>query len=116
MMTKPTILVLAVILGLASGGCSLLERLRPQQPEPLLSASPVEGDPTRLRIQFSGCDGDPGLEIEEDETEVRITLQAQDTGCEPLHGLEVQLEGPLGDRTVIDGATGEPVPESFGAG
>lgn len=115
-MTNVTIVILAVSVALLAGGCGLLEGLQPQRPEPVLSASPVEGDPTRLRIQFSGCEGDPGVEIEADEAEVRITLQAQDTGCEPLHGMEVQLEGPLGDRTVIDGATGEPVPASFGAG
>lgn len=81
----------------------------------ILGASPVDGNPSAVEVQFSGCEGRPDVEVKETGQTVRIALKAAPGGCEPLHYLVVELDRPLGERQVVDAGTGDAVPlvESF---
>lgn len=80
-----------------------------QDGEPILSASAVDGDPAAVQVEFSGCEDEPDVRVVETDETVTITVSGPNDGCEPVHDLEVQLDAPLGQRTVVDGSTGDVV-------
>ncbi|MDJ1114931.1 hypothetical protein [Microbacterium dauci] len=63
-------------------------------------------------VLIGTCPGDPVATVEEDDETVTIavtsTLRSPGDAC--LDSLEIPLDQPLGDRDVIDGATGEAPP------
>jgi hypothetical protein len=89
----------------------------PRRLEPRRCVGHMEREPGRLQLRFV-CSGDEHMDdilVAEDERTVVVfatvcTSVRGEPGprCEgPFH---VYLEHPLGDRAVIDGVTGEPVP------
>ena len=102
--------VLLALLALAA--CDLV---RPDG-EPLLGAQRVSGEPNAVQVEFSGCEAEPEVGLRESSSTVRIVVSGPNGGCEPLHHLVVHLDAPLGDRTVVDGTTGDAVPVSDAAG
>ncbi len=63
-----------------------------------------------LRLVVDSCNAELSAEIDERPTTVRVTVTARhDTNDDCLDGLVVHLERPLGDRRLLDGATGRPV-------
>jgi hypothetical protein len=72
----------------------------------------VHGDPTStvLTMSVESCNQHPEVEADETSTEVRLTVTADaDTVEDCADGAKVSLEAPLGDRVVIDEASGESV-------
>lgn len=67
-----------------------------------------------LHLVVDTCDGDPEPEVVETEADVTVTVVStrRDLGDGCQDAVEVTLEAPLGDRSVIDGATGRR-PEPF---
>ena len=102
---RGTVLAMATVLGL--GGCGV-DGLGGPAGQPLLGAL-LQEDTTAVEVEFSGCDSSPEVEVVESASTVRITVAGPNGGCEPVHELVVQLDGPLGDRTLVDGATGDEV-------
>jgi hypothetical protein len=89
----------------------------PRQLVPRPCVGHMEREPGRLQLRFVYSDDEhvDDVVVEEDEqTVVVLCILSTSVGsvpgprCEgPVH---VYLERPLGDRAVIDGLTGEPVP------
>lgn len=102
-----TCLVLAVV-AVVLAGCGAIGAAL-QDGEPILSAAPVAGDPQTVRVAFSGCEDEPDVRVLETDETVTITLSGPNGGCEPLYEIDVQLDDPLGDRSVVDGSTGDVV-------
>lgn len=81
----------------------------------------VEGEVVTIVVPVGLCE--PGeydfvdVEVEETGETVTILVTADEPECRVGVGvppLEVRLEAPLGDRLLIDGSTGEPVPSPGG--
>ena len=65
-------------------------------------------------LEVGSCGGEPAVaELEESASEVRVTVEATTRPLGPaaecLDGVEVRLSAPLGDRVLVDGASGQPV-------
>ncbi len=98
---------------LAVGGALLLvacgaDPLGRPAGEPLLRAV-VLHDGAAVEVEFSGCDNSPEIDVLESTATVRITVAGPNGGCEPVHELVVELDAPLGDRSLVDGATGDEI-------
>ena len=102
-----TSLVLAVVAAVLAGCGAIGAAL--QDGQPILSAAPVEGEPQAVRVGFSGCEDEPDVRVVETGETVTITLSGPNGGCEPLYELDVRLDAPLADRSVVDGSTGDVV-------
>lgn len=76
----------------------------------ILRASPVDGDPAAVEVEFSGCETQPDVDVTETDETVEIALKVPPSGCEPLHHLVVEVDQPLGDREVVDAGDGDVVP------
>lgn len=74
--------------------------------QPIVGVRLLPDNPDAVEVEFSGCDNSPAVDVLESESTVRITLAGPNPGCEPIYELVVELQEPLGDRTVVDGATG----------
>jgi hypothetical protein len=89
----------------------------PRRLRPLRCVGHMEREPGRLQLRFviAGDDHVDDIVVAEDETTV-VVFGTVCTTALPQHGercevpCHVYLEGPLGDRTVIDGTTGDAVP------
>ena len=103
--TRPGI-VLAVAGALMLGGCGPGLMGGPAG-QPLIGARLLPEDPTAVEVEFSGCTNSPEVDVFESESTVRITVAGPNGGCEPVHELTVELDQPLGERTLVDGATGD---------
>ncbi|MBO9554721.1 hypothetical protein [Cellulomonas sp.] len=71
----------------------------------------VAGDVLHLWIDT--CNGDPASEVVETDDDVTVTIVStrRNPGDACQDVVEVALSEPLGDRTLVDGATGrEPAP------
>lgn len=77
--------------------------------EPILSAVVLPDQPDAIEVEFSGCESDPEVEVAESDTTVEVTLVRSDGGCDPVFEMTIELDAPLGNRTLIDGATGDEV-------
>lgn len=75
----------------------------------------VYGDPesTRLEVSVNTCNRNPKVEAEETTDEVRLFTTADEPSGDGqddcMDGDDLRLETPLGDRVVVDDATGEEV-------
>lgn len=104
-----TRLVCLAALVVLAAGCSGT-RLGGPISEPILGAVVLPDQPNAVEVEFSGCDSEPAVDVVESDSSVRITIDGPNGGCEPVYELTVELDEPLGDRTIIDGATGDEVP------
>ncbi|WP_062522633.1 hypothetical protein [Demequina silvatica] len=63
-------------------------------------------------VAVASCDGDPEVLVDESDTVVTLTAEADarapDATCLDL--VRITLEAPLGDRAVVDVVTGDEVP------
>jgi|GEM_PF-3107974 len=79
-------------------------------------------DDRTLHVNVGTCGGDPEITVlEETDTEVRLSIVSTDvaqgwpsTLC--LDGLDITLEAPFGERTLVDLTTGRPHPVGGTAG
>lgn len=73
----------------------------------------VYGNPasTTLEVGVDTCNADPEVTAEESATEVRLSVEVEqsETSGDCRDSVDVELEAPLGDRQVIDDATGDVV-------
>ena len=71
----------------------------------------IEGDDERrLILDVSYCTAEIASEVSETDAEVTITVTHRNvTGEDCGGGVIVELDDPLGERAVIDGASGQPV-------
>ena len=74
-------------------------------------------DPTVVLLAVKACgEGPYRVQVEESVDVVRITVRRQHgrggSGDDCADGVDVQLDGPLDDRLVVDGATGRLVRSS----
>jgi hypothetical protein len=65
----------------------------------------------RVSLTFSSCTAIDHVDVAEDPRTVRVTVHVHDLqtcGTDPVERRveEVRLDGPLGDRAVVDGSTG----------
>lgn len=67
---------------------------------------------TLQSLMVDTCQGDPVAVVEENDQTATITVTSTkyNTGTACLDGLQVELNRPLGDRQVIDGATDKAPP------
>ena len=100
--------IAASLLVVLAAGCQGT-RLGGPTGEPILSAAVLPDQPAAIEVAFSGCDSDPTVDVVESERTVRVTLDGPNGGCEPVYEITIELEAPLGDRTLVDGATGDEV-------
>jgi hypothetical protein len=67
-------------------------------------------DGRTLELVVGTCNADLTTKTEESPTQVTVTVTARnDTSDDCLDGVVVHLDRPLGDRRLVDGATGETV-------
>lgn len=71
-------------------------------------------DGGRLELSVNTCQGSPELArlVETPErVEITVVADAQGDGPRPgcADGVHVELDEPLGTRTLLDGVTGEPI-------
>ena len=66
-------------------------------------------DSAELEVSVSTCNAEPAVSAAESSSEVRLTVRARQgrTGPECRDYALVRLDAPLGDRTVVDAASGE---------
>lgn len=89
----------------------------PRRLRPLRCVGHMEREPGRLQLRFviDGDDHVDDITVAEDDATV-VVFGTVCTAALPRHGdrcevpCHVYLAGPLGDRAVIDGTTGEDVP------
>lgn len=75
-----------------------------------ISVVSVDGD--RIAVQDS-CHDEPRLEVDEDAAAVEIRFTVREaSGGDCFSCTEETLDAPLGERAVIDAATGREVPSS----
>lgn len=79
----------------------------PMEERPLVNAS--EHEPGKLFVDVDSCSGDPEATVLETSETVTVTASAQTASDDCSDLLVLELDAPLGDRVLIDGATGEPV-------
>jgi hypothetical protein len=62
-----------------------------------------------LEVSVSTCNAEPAVSAAESSSEVRLTVRARQgrTRTECQDHAWVRLDAPLGDRTVVDAASGE---------
>jgi hypothetical protein len=97
--------LLAVALGV---GCSSAPRIVEAVGAP---------DSDRLGLVVDTCNADLAVTIGESTERVTVTITARgDTSDDCLDSVTLQLDAPLGDRVVVDGASGEVVPVRSGTG
>ncbi|WP_297082517.1 hypothetical protein [uncultured Demequina sp.] len=60
--------------------------------------------------EVCGQDFDVSVLEDDDTVTVLIDVEPADEGCDALVSWRIDLEAPLGDRALIDGATGTEVP------
>jgi len=95
------VLVVALSLGACSGGSP--------------TVSEVFGAPgsDQLEVSVDTCNASPEVSAEESGAEVRLIVDegeaSGDGGDDCRDSVMVTLEEPLGQREVVDGATGDPV-------
>ncbi|MEM8706246.1 MAG: hypothetical protein AAGE98_07305 [Actinomycetota bacterium] len=73
-----------------------------------LSIDEADAD-SRVLVVFGGCHGDERATVEETDTAVIVAVEVNGAyrgDC--FTGIEIVLDRPLGDRTIIDAYTGEP--------
>ena len=110
----PTVAVVVVALVIA-GAVAAFFVFRYQ---PVRSIDYTESEGGRvLGVGADACKGDARARAEETDDAVTIHASAErqwfggQTLCE-VDSLQVELDQPLGDRTVFDAFTGEPLPEA----
>ena len=82
-------------------GCSTQERLE------LAELTP---DGRSLSFSLSVCNADQDVDVREDEDVVAVSIRSsRGDGNDCADGVVVELDAPLGDRTVIDASTGDEV-------
>lgn len=70
----------------------------------------ARADGRTLSLAVGTCNADLTVKTEESATQVTVTVTARDdTSDDCLDGVVVHLDRPLGDRRLVDGATGEAV-------
>lgn len=70
----------------------------------------LEGDTQTLTVSVNTCNAHPRVAVVEGEQVITLAVQAdpQPVGADDCaDSISVELGAPLGDRRVIDGATGE---------
>lgn len=72
-------------------------------------------DSTRLEVGLDeGCNADIDVTIDESATEIAVSVtyasDPGDDGEDCGESRTIELEAPLGDRTLIDASSGDPVP------
>ena len=75
---------------------------------PIIDAA-ASGDGTTLFVSFNSCNAELGFDIEEGDDQVVVTamhLRPPQVGEDCADGHTVVLDAPLGDRQLVDGATG----------
>jgi len=89
----------------------------PRLTEPRMCRGHMEREPGRLQVRYAlvGDEHVDDIVVAEDERTVVVfctvcTAAAGEEGERWEGPWHVYLDAPLGDRTVIDGSTGEPVP------
>ncbi|MDQ3485957.1 MAG: hypothetical protein M3445_11210 [Actinomycetota bacterium] len=70
---------------------------------------------TTLTLAVAACNAENTFVVEEDQEEVTVTVRTDGPryGDACADGVKVELREPLGERRLIDGATGEVVEEVF---
>ena len=92
-----TVVVLLVLLGAA---CAFEPELSPD--------AHVFADGLTVSLGVMTCNADLTAEVEETESQVIVTITAQnDTQDDCADSIRVPLPSPVGDREVINGATGD---------
>ncbi len=79
----------------------------------MLAVAPVDGRDDALSVAFSGCEPEPTITVVETDEVVRVSIDGPNGECEPLFERVVELDAPLGDRRIIDNATGDEVPSTL---
>lgn len=68
---------------------------------------------TRLDVVIASCNKDPTVDVQESIEEIHLRVQVQSRlelfSGDCLDGVSLELAKPLGERTVVDGATDEAV-------
>ena len=111
-------LVLAVVLVLAGVAVALLTRgISTRGGVEVMGGQEI--DDTHLLLMVASCGGDPDLvSLAEEEDAVTVVVESttgQPAGdCQDV--VEVELMSPLGDRTVVDGTSGQTEPIQDGSG
>jgi hypothetical protein len=103
--TAVRLLAVVVAAGVATIGCS-----EERRGAAIVDAT-LEGDRT-LVLVISACNADENraaVREEPDSVTVSVTTDDPVGGDDCADGVTVHLSGPLSDRELIDGATGEPV-------
>lgn len=76
----------------------------------ILQAAVSADDPTRLELEVDSCNADVSTEVVESADEVVVTVTVRnDTRNDCADLVVVELDEPLADRALVDGARGEPV-------
>lgn len=71
----------------------------------------VTEDGRELQLGVNSCNADLKVEVREDEERVAIRVTVRnDTMDDCMDGVTVALEEPLGERELVDAATGQAVP------
>lgn len=93
----------------ALAGVAILAACSPAEgrgPQPISGWSVADDE---LRLWVDTCNGDPEVDIVETDEDVTVTIvstrQNPGDGCQD--NVVATLAAPLGDRALIDGATGE---------
>lgn len=98
--------LLALAVAVLAVGCGLV----PQDAR-ILQAAIAADDPTRLELMVDSCNADVSTDVVESADEVVVTVTVRnDTQDDCADLAVVELDEPLADRAVVDGARGEPVP------
>ncbi|WP_296668067.1 hypothetical protein [Demequina sp.] len=92
-------------LAIALAGCGLRYESESTGSQPIHEVRLTA--PSTLEVTSPSCNGDPSVDVEEAEDAVVLDLQAtvRNPGDACLDVVVVELDAPLGDRSVIDRAT-----------
>ncbi len=103
------IALVGVVLVALATGCGSSTPVDERGPQPIVGWA--NGGELQI-VYVDTCNGDPEATVVEDADTVTISVTStvRASGEECQDSLRIPLDAPLGDRTVIDGVTGDPAP------
>jgi hypothetical protein len=76
----------------------------------------ITADGRTLELIVGSCNADLSVDVDESPSRVTVTVTARnDTSDDCLDGVTEQLRRPLGERSLVDGVTGDTVPVQYSA-
>ena len=84
----------------------VLVAIRDEGSQITISEVRLQSDDRTLELGLNSCNADPSVAVDESTSEVVLDVRGNPTNDDCADQTRVRLSAPLGDRSIIDAATG----------